>query len=74
MVGNGCFFSYIGRRNMKNFPSSMKLGRIIAREITHFLVQFPCLDSHYDVTNSFQIWCQSLELRKSSEKLHRRVL
>ena len=32
------FFSYIGRRNLKYFPNGMKLGRIIAREIPHFLV------------------------------------
>ena len=44
------------------------------RDAKFFWWQFDSLDGHYDVTNRFQIWCQNLELRKSSEKPHRGVL
>ena len=38
MVRNRCFSSHIGHRDVKNFPNGMKLGRIVAWEILHFLV------------------------------------
>ena len=71
----GVFFSHIVRRDVKNFPNRMKLGRIVAWDILHFFgASLTVLRDIVTPPIVSKFGCQNLELIKSSEKAHRGVL